>query len=149
MSFPYKKILCPIDFDGTAEAALKEATALAHPGNGVVILFHAVFINPIASEGFALAELQDSLEREARIKLEQMADHLEGCAHEIVVSIGIPTDCILASAKALNADLIVMATHGRRGVSHLILGSVAERVIRLSSTPVLTVHPESVAGVPS
>lgn len=141
MSFPYKRILCPVDFDDSAEAALQEASALARASSGTVILFHAVYINPIGPDGLMLTKLQEAAQREARVKLGQMTEHLGQAACEMIVDVGYPADSILAAARAANADLIVMTTHGRRGVSRLLLGSVAEQVIRLSLTPVLAVHP--------
>jgi nucleotide-binding universal stress UspA family protein len=62
----------------------------------------------------------------------------------ISVEIGVPFRCILEAAK--EADAIVMATHGRTGLRHLVMGSVAERVLRLSPIPVLTVHAKPSAG---
>jgi nucleotide-binding universal stress UspA family protein len=142
MSFPYKRILCPIEFEGNSVDALKEAGMLGAAGNGTVIVLHAVFINPLATEGFVLAELQDSQRRDANEKLKLAAEnHLHGINYELAVEIGDPGDCILEAVKQLNADLVVMTTHGRRGFTHLLLGSVAERVVRLSSVPVLTLHP--------
>jgi nucleotide-binding universal stress UspA family protein len=58
-----------------------------------------------------------------------------------LLEVGAPAEKILATAAASGADLIVVGTHGRRGVAHALLGSVAEKVVRLSPVPVLTVHP--------
>ena len=60
--------------------------------------------------------------------------------HEMLVISGDPAEQVLNTARGLDADLIVMGTHGRKGLSHLVLGSVAERVVRESSVPVLTAH---------
>ena len=57
-----------------------------------------------------------------------------------VVQAGIPSDVIIGMAKELNADLVVMGTHGRHGLQHVILGSIAERVVRTAPCPVLTVR---------
>src|SRR5437667_3397893 len=134
MSFPYKRILCPIDFDDNSAAAITEAGALARSSKGLIILLHAVFINPLASEGFVLAELQDSQRRDAQTKLERAAEREpHGTDYQLVVEIGDPGDCILAAEKRLKADLVVMTTHRRRGVSRLLLGSLAERVVTLST----------------
>ena len=58
-----------------------------------------------------------------------------------VVAKGVPFDQILRVAKRLRCDLIVLATHGRTGLRHVVMGSVAENVVRRASCPVLTVHP--------
>jgi len=142
MSIPYKRILCPVDFDGNSGCAVKEAAELARWSAGHVFLLHAVRINPLASEGFMLGELQESQIRDAHAKLEQIAKReLIAIGSEIVVELGDPADVILATKEKLGADLVVMATHARRAVARWILGSVAERVVRESTTPVLIVHP--------
>ena len=141
MSFPYKRILCAVDFDDNAATAIKEAGALARAGDGVVILFHVVWINPLAAEGYVLAELQKSQTEDASLKLEDLGRKALGDAkYELEIAIGDPGDAILTAAKRCRADLIIMATHGRRGVSHLVLGSVAERVVRSAPVPILTLR---------
>jgi nucleotide-binding universal stress UspA family protein len=60
--------------------------------------------------------------------------------YETLVTRGDPAEQVLNAARSLEADLIVMGTHGRKGLSHLVLGSVAERVVRESPVPVLTAH---------
>jgi nucleotide-binding universal stress UspA family protein len=141
MSFPYKRILCAVDFDDNAATAIKEAGALARASNGVVVLLHVVWINPLATEGYVLAELQKSQTEDASLKLEEAARRaLSGAKYELEITIGEPGDSIVAAEKRCAADLVVMATHGRHGVSRLMLGSVAERVVRSSTVPVLTVR---------
>jgi nucleotide-binding universal stress UspA family protein len=146
MPFPYRKILCPVDFDETSAQALKEAVAIAAPGGGTVCLLHVVQINPLAAqgaaEGLSAGELYDTQVEFARRQLEQMVKELPaGLKHELATEIGEPADIIVAEEKNLGADLVVMATHGRRGLKRLVLGSVAERVVRESSVPVLTIRP--------
>jgi nucleotide-binding universal stress UspA family protein len=141
MSFPYKRILCAIDFDDNAMAAINEAGALARASEGVVVLMHAVWITPLAAEGYVLLELQKTQTEDASRKLEDLARRaLAGAKHELEVVIGDPSGAILAAAKGRRTDLVVMATHGRRGLAHLVLGSIAEQVVRMSSVPVLTVR---------
>jgi universal stress protein A len=89
-----------------------------------------------------LGELYDSQEKYAREKLDQIArDRLAGVECEILIDRGNPADVILAMEKTVAPDLVVMATHGRRGFTRLVMGSVAEKVVRESITPVLTVRP--------
>lgn len=142
MAFPYKRILCPVDFDSNSIQAIAEARALARSGKGKLCLLHVIQINPLATEGFVLSELIESQEKHAREQLEQIAgEGMAGVECEIVIERGNPADVILTVEKTLPSDLVVMATHGRRGLTRLVLGSVAERVVRESITPVLTVHP--------
>jgi nucleotide-binding universal stress UspA family protein len=142
MSFPYKRILCPVDFDDNCGAAVKEAAALAEASGGQLLLLHVVHINPLASEGFVLGQLEESQTKDARTKLTQLAElEIRGKPREIAVEIGEPGDVILSTQKERQIDLVVMATHGRHGVARLVLGSLAERIVRLSPVPVLTVHP--------
>ena len=141
MSFPYKRILCAVDFDDNAPSAIEEAAALARASDGVVILFHVVWVTPLASEGYVLAELQKSQMADASLKLEELGrHHLDGAKYELAIELGDPGDGIVAATSRCHADLVVMATHGRHGVSHLVLGSVAERVVRSSPVPILTLH---------
>jgi nucleotide-binding universal stress UspA family protein len=142
MPFPYKQILCPVDFDENSLHAVEQASALARGGTGRLCLLHVIQINPLATEGFALGELYDSQEKYAREKLDQITlDRLAGVECEILIERGNPADVILAMEKTVAPDLVVMATHGRRGFTRLVMGSVAEKVVRESITPVLTVRP--------
>jgi nucleotide-binding universal stress UspA family protein len=146
MPFPYKKILCPIDLDENSIDALKEAAALARVANSPVHLLHVVQINPLAAqgafEGLSGGEMYQTQVEFARQRLKEIAQaHLTNVPYEITIEIGMPTGTILEQIDKTRADLVVMATHGRRGVKHLILGSVAEMVVRESPVPVLTIRP--------
>lgn len=104
-----------------------------------------VQINPLtaqgAAQGFAGKDFYDSQVEAARGRLEECAQCVpSGVKRELAVEIGEPGALIIAAPQRLGADLVVMATHGRRGLKHLVLGSVAERVVRESTVPVLTVR---------
>ena len=108
-------------------------------------LMHVVQINPLtaqgAAEGFAGKNLYDSQVEHARARLKQYAETIPATvARELVVEFGEPGNLILAAQQQLGVDLVVMATHGRRGLKHLVLGSVAERIVRECTVPVLTVR---------
>ena len=81
-------------------------------------------------------------EHDARARLQELATaHLEGrVKYEILARTGDPARIVVATVEEVGADSIVMATHGRKGVSHFFLGSVAERVVRESPRPVLTIR---------
>ncbi len=146
MSFPYKRILCPIDFDEYSRDVLKEAAMLTHSQQGILYVLHAVRINPLvaqgATEGPGASELLKSQQEFAQARIDEMLTGIPvHVKTQVLIEFGEPALCIIDEARKLNADLIVMATHGRKGLMHLILGSVAERIVRESPTPVLTIRP--------
>ncbi|HUA33515.1 MAG TPA: universal stress protein [Candidatus Binataceae bacterium] len=146
MSFPYKRILCPIDFDEFSAQALKEAAALALSSGATLYVFHAVQINPLTSEGaiggLGAGELYDSQLQLARTQIHQMMSELpKQLTCQVIVQMGEAGPSIIKQESAVGADIVVMATHGRRGLKHLVLGSVAEKIVRESHVPVLTVRP--------
>ena len=142
MSYRYKTILCPVDFDENSMAALNHAKDLASELNATLHVLHVVHLNPTIGE--LVHRPVSGGETPAFDKLRAMADReLVGVKHEIHIrfasALEIPKT-VLAAADDLHADLLVMATHGRAGLSHLLLGSVAEAVVRTARCPVLTVR---------
>lgn len=140
-----KKILAPIDFTETSAHALDYAVDLAVAVGAAVSVVHVY--QPLVYS-FPDAVLVAPPETAAKIsdKAQQMLDEAvksrqKRCpAISSILLNGAAWEEIVRWAKEQNADLIVMGTHGRRGLPRAILGSVAERVIRTSSVPVLTVH---------
>jgi nucleotide-binding universal stress UspA family protein len=145
MPFPYKRILCPVDFDQFSALALREAASLALDSGATVHLLHVVQITPSLDEGatggLAVGGNYESRIEVARKELERMLTGIPSeIKREVIIEIGRPEDLILDIQGKLGTDLVVMATHGRKGFRHLMLGSVAERVVRDSRAPVLTVR---------
>jgi nucleotide-binding universal stress UspA family protein len=137
----FKKILCPIDSADNLTGSLELACDVAEGADTTICLLHVIPVVPVLAPGVSPLPISES---EARAKLEKIArEHLAGrLRYEIHTKIdGDPAKAILKTADELNVDSIVMATHGRRGLGRLILGSVAERVVRESHRPVLTVRP--------
>jgi nucleotide-binding universal stress UspA family protein len=137
----FKKILCPIDSADNLTSSLDLARDVAEGPDTTICLFHVIPVVPVLAPGVSPLTISES---EARAKLEKIArEHLAGKAkYEIHIKIdGDPAMAILKTADELNVDSVVMATHGRKGLGRLILGSVAERVVRESPRPVLTVRP--------
>ncbi len=142
----FKKILCPVDFDENSMAALDYTCRLAVDNDAALYVLHAIFI-PVTSPGLPLEQYPPVSEGPARKQLENVArDHLFGkVRYEILTRSGKPADVIIKLAEEIDADLIVMATHGRTGITRLFLGSVAEQVVRESERPVLTMRPSAAA----
>jgi nucleotide-binding universal stress UspA family protein len=138
----FQHILVATDFGEGASRALDVAMTLAAKFESKLTLLHAYTI-PASGYDYATGLLWpiDDLSRAARAELDgalrkakERYPNIEG-----VVVCGDPWSEILDTAERSGADLIVMGTHGRRGLSRVLLGSVAEKVVRLSPIPVLTV----------
>ena len=137
-----RTILVPIDFSSNAERALDYACELAATLGATVHLVHAL--------GAALPELNVALSEQmlrsltdgSKLALDQLADARRDKANigKVLVVPGDARDAILATANELGVDLIVMGTHGRRGLSRMVVGSVAENVVRRAPCPVLTLR---------
>lgn len=145
-----RKVLCPVDFSPSSDHALEYAVAFAGAHRAELLLVHVV--HPLAygvgAEGVAVdagMQLLKEMETSCADRLHEVAESVKGgcpSVSEFVVT-GVPFLEIIQLAKAQNADLIVMGTHGRSGLAHMLIGSVAERVVRKAPCPVLTVkHPE-------
>jgi universal stress protein A len=139
----FKKILCPIDFDASSIAALRYARDLAKENDATLYVMHVVFV-PVASSGFPLEPYPSVSEEPGKLELQKMADkELKGkVLYSLLIRMGKPADMINQLAEELDVDLVIMATHGKTGVSRFFLGSVAEHVVRRSTRPVLTVRPK-------
>ncbi len=143
-----RNILVPTDFGDSAQAALEAARFLCDRFRGRVHLLHVVPdplpYDPWGTESIAvrLAEALRESEKMARRELVKVAAAQSTPRMRVVpaTATGAPADRILAYAEAHDIDLIVMGTHGRGMLGHLLLGSVAERVVRRSTVPVLTFH---------
>jgi nucleotide-binding universal stress UspA family protein len=143
MSEPWRKVLCAVQFDSGTSATLEMARQIAETTGATVIFFHAVPM-PIEAIGQPLmVQPLIGAENDARSGLSHIAGEMALMSHEIEVTSGDPAICIIEGATRLAADVIVMATHGRVGLSHFFLGSVAERVVRESPVPVITVRTSS------
>ena len=148
-SAEWKRILCPIDFSDASQAALETAAEVARRYGARVALFHAY---PVPGYTFpdgsfvASSKMLDELTAQAARHMAEWKTRAEGMGMaqvEVATAIGEPAHEILAFAKAQGADLIVLGTHGRTGLQHALMGSVAERVVRRATCPVLTVRPLS------
>jgi nucleotide-binding universal stress UspA family protein len=143
-----KRILVATDFGPAAEAALTYGRALAKNFGATLTVMHvaenfflrATTADPHALKAALARRLEERLTADDRSALH---------ARAVLETSDQPADAINTYAKQAEIDLIVMGTHGRNGISHLLVGSVAERVVRTASCPVLTVkHPEHEFVIP-
>jgi universal stress protein A len=153
---PITKILCPTDFSEPSYKALETANELARHFNAEIILIHIlspVFVYPATAltPGITkISEISDVDRDEMAYKSlsmtlkEKVSDSIKSRS---IMGKGNPAEEIARSAKEEKADLIVIGTHGFTGWRHLILGSVAEKVVRLANCPVITIpaHKTAVA----
>jgi universal stress protein A len=143
--FSLRKILVPTDFSDTADAALLRALDLAEQFGAQVTLVHVYRIPTfgypdgamIAQVGVA-QDLHVSLTNALKNELEAHA--ARGVPMSYVLRVGSATDAINDVADELGADMIVVGTHGRVGLAHVLLGSTAEQVLRTATRPVLVVR---------
>jgi nucleotide-binding universal stress UspA family protein len=131
----YDRILVPLKGDRTDEAVAAHTGLLARMSGGSVVLLRVIHSHSRDEAAF--------FEQEARAYLDGQVARLaaEGVAAEGRVASGEPAEAIVATARDLGADLVVMATHGHREVRHVFVGSVTEDVVRNSVVPVLLVRP--------
>jgi nucleotide-binding universal stress UspA family protein len=139
------RILVPTDFSADADAAFVCAIELSRTFSATVHLLHIVE-NPLAAGAWSseiytaeIAGLQINLMRDATARLREA---VPPDAANVVVDVrsGQPAREIVAAARELGADVILLGTHGRTWLSHAVMGSVAERVVRLAPCPVLTMR---------
>jgi len=141
---PVKRVMVPIDFSKTSVAALRYAIPLTQQFGATLELVHAIEPTPFLSDMDNLPLAMSDAEVAQRVTAELAAlarrEVPPGVPVEPVVRRGKPYQEITEAAKARNVDLIVIATHGRTGLQHTLLGSTAERVVRLAPCPVLVVR---------
>lgn len=142
-----KTILVPTDFSPDAQSALVKAKEFARAFGSRIVILHAYRVDlpmstPDLGGGFVLpARFYEDLRASATAEVEALAAATvkDGVKAEGIAVEDRPAPAIIDTAKQLSADLIVMGTRGLTGLAHVVLGSVADRVIREASCPVLTV----------
>lgn len=141
-----KSILLPTDFSATSEAALRYATEMALTLGARLYLMH---VPGKTGEHFEANFPHGQFEAAARQGLSSFLtpDDIERLRPEYAVRVGLPAEEIVRYADASDVDLIIMGTHGRSGIAHVLLGSVAEQVVRMAPCPVLLVRAPKRAAV--
>lgn len=142
----FEKILLPVDFSDYSEVACEYALVLARTFNSSLQILH-VINEPVDLRGFYVPHISfEQLEKEIETGASKMLDlfcqeKLKGFdAYETAVVTGVPYEEIIRVAEEKGSSLIVIGTHGRTGLDHLLFGSTAERVVRGAPCPVMTVR---------
>jgi len=151
----YKKILVPVDGSPTANLGLREGMRLAKEQGATLVLLHVVDQHYVISAGMEAGmytdDLFDSLRTAGRDIIRRAAQAVKkaGLPYKTVMPetlTGGAADMIVREAKRSAVDVIVIGTHGRRGVRRLLMGSDAEQVVRTSPVPVLLVRGKEAAA---
>ena len=149
---PFTKILVPTDFSDGSHLALERALDLRQQFGAKIVLLHVYQIPISYPNGYVFtADILGSIEQAARGQMLKEKERAEGRARELAggaavpaieakLMIGAPALAIIEEAQKDGFDLIVMGTHGHTGLKHLLIGSVAERVVRSAPCPVLTIR---------
>lgn len=141
-----KRILVATDFSQHSQVALNYAAAFAKAFKAEVILCHALekpdFLSqlPPVAEGYFPPNLGELQEQHARVQCEQVLAAAGLSQARVLLVHGNPAGEIARAAKDEDADLIIVGTHGRGALAHILLGSVAEKIVRFAPCPVLTVR---------
>lgn len=143
-----KTILCALDLSEHSQMVAEQASMLAKLSGAKI---YAVYVAPTMTQytGFHVAPstidgfVGEIVSGAESSMAEFVAKHFDGVEVESEVIVGYATEEILAAAEKHNADLIVMGTHGRKGIDRILFGSVAEKVVTQSKIPVLTIRPQA------
>jgi nucleotide-binding universal stress UspA family protein len=142
MSYPFKKILCPVQFDDAEQVALDMASHMAKDVDAIVYLLHVVPITPAIGAPENSVTAHAHAEDDARLRLQKLANEgLAGLKSEVMTRVATPGEVarvVLQVATELDTDLVLLKTHGRSGLAHFIMGSVAEQIVRRAHCAVLT-----------
>jgi nucleotide-binding universal stress UspA family protein len=148
-----RHILAPTDFSAPANQAVRKALALAQIFGAKLTILHVVEPPSYLVHDHAASHqaplLLKGMEEQANRKLAHVLSQLPKAQVKITprVVVGVPSQRITEAASTEHVDLIVMATHGHTGLRHLVLGSIAERVVRMAPCPVLTIRPPGVNAI--
>lgn len=140
-----RKILCPLDFSDASRNAVRYAREFARGMGAELFLLNVVEPRPMAVDmSLSYVPLEEDLEKAAQEDLNEIvrAEREQGVAVEGDVVIGTPSEIILDKAEELDVNLVIVGSHGKTGLSRLLMGSVAESVVRKAKCPVLIVKAE-------
>jgi universal stress protein A len=142
MPMTAQHILVPTDFSEYADYALDYAMALATALPARLTLLHVIQLTPMTTGemlGYSLEVYLEAMESEAQKHMQALLNRVQqaGLQGETAIVQGVPFQLIVEMVESQDIDLIVMGTHSRTGLTHALMGSVAEKVVRLAPCPVL------------
>lgn len=148
MSMRFRRVLFPTDFSDSALLALPDASAIASASEGQLYCIHVVddayqYWSAFGPEGMPVGPRPDELLGLGRARMEKFAsEHLTNISPAVIthVALGRPFAEIIGYAREQAIDMIVMSTHGRGAIAHMLLGSTAEKIVRKSGCAVLTIR---------
>jgi len=142
-SLAIKNVLCPIDFSTFSHGALPLAKEICTKFGATMHLSHVVDTRFDYPEWTAQAVVNNSeyLMKAAQENLERTAKEMTGIKTQVEVTLGVPHKTLIQATENSQIDLVVVPTHGRKGIAHALLGSVAEKVVRGAHCPVMVVRP--------
>lgn len=143
----FTNIVCPVDFSEYTEGILRYAVSIAKKYDARLHLLHVIpnlnYFTPY--ESFLTPEnlvlIEKNIEKEIEKDFEKIVKNIDMPVKKIIKT-GVTFVEIIDYVKEENIDLVVMGTHGRSGIEHILIGSVAEKILRRSPCPVLTVRPK-------
>jgi nucleotide-binding universal stress UspA family protein len=146
----FKKIVCPVDFSEFTDDIVKYAANVAKKYDAELHLFHVIpnlnYFTPYESfltpENLILVE--KNIEKEVEKDFEKIIKGIDTPVKKVIKT-GVTFVEIIDYIKEENIDLVVMGTHGRSGIEHILIGSVAEKILRKSPCPVLIIRPKGKA----
>ncbi|WP_144906250.1 universal stress protein [Halobellus captivus] len=138
----YERILVPVDGSAPSDAAADHAITLARDADAALSVVSAVDVHALEAAKLDSEALLDAYEAEAEKHVAAVADRARASGVDVDTAVirGAPYRAILDRIDAVDADLVVMGSHGRRGLERYLLGSTTERVLRLSAVPVLVLR---------
>ncbi|HME42914.1 MAG TPA: universal stress protein [Syntrophorhabdales bacterium] len=143
----FQKILVPLDFSEYTDEIMNVAAQIAQKFGSTIHLLHVIpnmdYFTPYESflSAGSLINIQREIEREVGKDMEAVAKKIKDITVTKAIHTGIAVLEIVDYVRAEKIDLVVMGTHGRGGLEHILIGSVAEKVVRKSPCPVLTIRP--------
>ncbi|PWW81830.1 MULTISPECIES: universal stress protein [Prosthecochloris] len=140
-----RRILCPVDFSEASRKAVRYAHEFAKGMGASLVLLNVVEPRPMAVDmSLSYVPLEEDLEKAAKEDLEEIirTEREKGIEVQADVQIGTPSETILEKAEELDVNLIIVGSHGKTGLSRILMGSVAESVVRKAKCPVLIVKAE-------
>ena len=144
-----KRILFATDFSACADRALEYALTLTDLWKSELTVMTVLELYPGMDPDYTVNKMYlDHLRDEAKRQLSSLETRVKAAGHLIAtrIDVGIPSQCVQAVAEEIGADLLVVGTHGRTGLDHVLVGSTAERVVRIAPCPVLAVKADKGAA---